>query len=537
MANTIGELNVEIGADLDKLERGLEDIEKGVKGTGDKVKSIAAQSFGKVAGIIAAAFSVRAIVQFGQEAADLSARAEGVRTAFERLNKPDLLANLRRATRGTVTDVELMRQAVRAQNFQVPLEQLATFFDFATSRAAQTGESVDYLVDSIITGIGRKSVLVMDNLGISAVALQEEVKKIGDFGEAAGIIIQKELGKAGEVATTAAQEIAAQRAELENIKTRIGENLIPIQKKYNEVLLIGSELLAGFAASDPLDFLKRLFSFDLLAITEENLKALEKGLGRTLTQAELGAIRFKNFTDEQKAMIKAVKDGTFDFEAYKKAQEDLNKAQEDGADTGEKLEDYLDRINDQLKEKRSIEEYTKSMEALNAEIQSLVMGDAGEAFRKLLGMDFKPIDLGDLAEIGLDEEEGIMDPATESLDRYTAGLAVAADAANLFGGVLQSSFDAALMGGQNFFDVFGKALKQMIAQLAAAAASALVLSTIISVFTGGGIGGTFKKMFFGDPTKGGAAGLAGGFGGLILSGTDLTSAINRTQTTTRRTNG
>jgi hypothetical protein len=532
MANTIGELNVEIGADLDKLERGLEDIEKGVKGTGEKVKSIAAQSFGKVAGIIAAAFSVRAIVQFGQEAADLAARAEGVRAAFERLNKPDLLANLRRATRGTVTDVELMRQAVRAQNFQVPLEQLATFFDFATSRAAQTGESVDYLVDSIITGIGRKSVLVMDNLGISAVALQEEVKKIGDFGEAAGIIIQKELGKAGEVATTAAQEIAAQRAELENIKTEIGENLIPVQLAYNRALLAGSRILADFN----LEFFEN-FTIAPLKLSEENFNALAKAMGRVLTAQEKGKILANGFTEEQREMIKAVKDGTFDFEAYKKAQEDLNKAQDDGADTGEKLEDYLKRINDQLKEKRSLEEFTKDMEALNAEMQSLVMGDAGEAFRKLLGMDFKPIDLGDLAEIGLDEEEGIMDPATASLDRYTAGLAVAADAANLFGGVLQSSFDAALMGGQNFFDVFGKALKQMIAQLAAAAASALVLSTIISVFTGGGIGGTFKKMFFGDPTKGGAAGLAGGFGGLILSGTDLTSAINRTQTTTRRTNG
>ena len=49
MANTIGELNVEIGAKLDKLERGLSEVEGNVKTTGDKVKNIAAQSFGKVA--------------------------------------------------------------------------------------------------------------------------------------------------------------------------------------------------------------------------------------------------------------------------------------------------------------------------------------------------------------------------------------------------------------------------------------------------------------------------------------------------------
>lgn len=531
MANTIGELNVEIGADLDKLERGLEDIEKGVKGTGEKVKSIAAQSFGKVAGIIAAAFSVRAIVQFGQEAADLAARAEGVRTAFERLNKPNLLANLRRATRGTVTDVELMRQAVRAQNFQVPLEQLATFFDFATSRAAQTGESVDYLVDSIITGIGRKSVLVMDNLGISAVALQEEVKKVGDFGEAAGIIIQKELGKAGEVATTAAQEIAAQRAELENMKTEIGENLIPVQIKYNELLLEGSRILADFN----MEFFDN-FTIAPLKLSEENFDALAKAMGRVLTAQEKGKILANGFTNEQREMIKAVKDGTFDFDALKKAQEDLNEAQDDGTKTGEKLEDYLKRINDQLKEKRSLEEYTKSMEALNAELESLLMGDAGEAFRKLLGMDFKPIDLGDLADIGLDPEQEVLDDATKSLDQYTAALAFAASTAETFGGVLQSSFEAALIGGENFFDVFKKALKDMIARLAAAALTAAALASIISTFTGLGFGQTFKTAFLGDPSKG-TTGTAGGLSGFILSGIDLATSINRTQRTTRRTNG
>ena len=531
MANTIGELNVEIGADLDKLERGLEDIEKGVKGTGDKVKSIAAQSFGKVAGIIAAAFSVRAIVQFGQEAADLAARAEGVRTAFERLNKPDLLANLRRATRGTVTDVELMRQAVRAENFQVPLDRLATFFEFASGRAAQTGESVDYLVNSIIDGIGRKSTLVMDNLGISAARLQSEIKKVGDFGEAAGIIIQEELGKAGEIALTASQEIAAQRAELENIKTEIGENLIPVQLAYNRALLAGSRILANFN----LEFFEN-FTIAPLKLSEENFNALAKAMGRVLTAQEKGKILANGFTEEQREMIKAIKDGTFDFEAYKKAQEDLNKAQDDGADTGEKLEDYLKRINDQLKEKRSLEEYTKSMEALNAELESLLMGDAGEAFRKLLGMDFKPIDLSDLADIGLDPEQEVLDDATKSLDQYTAALAFAASAAETFGGVLQSSFEAALIGGENFFDVFKKALKDMIARLAAAALTAASLAAIISTFTGLGFGQTFKTSFLGDPSKG-TTGTAGGLGGFILSGIDLATSINRTQRTTRRTNG
>ena len=139
----------------------------------------------RIGGAIAAAFAVQKITQFATESVKLAAEAEGVVAAFQKLNKPTLLKDLRKAVQGTISDVELMKQAVRASNFKVPLNQLATFFEFATKRAAQTGESVDYLVNSIIDGIGRKSTLVMDNLGISATELQAEIKKVGDFGEAA----------------------------------------------------------------------------------------------------------------------------------------------------------------------------------------------------------------------------------------------------------------------------------------------------------------------------------------------------------------
>ena len=161
-----------------------------------------------------------------KESIMLAAKAEGVEAAFRSLNKPGLLSALQKATRGTVDNLTLMQKAVQARNFKIPLEQLATYFEFATNRAIQTGESVDYLVESIITGIGRKSVLVMDNLGISAVELQEEVKKVGDFGAAAGIIIQRELEAAGHVADTTATKIANIKTIWENVKTEFGQFIL-----------------------------------------------------------------------------------------------------------------------------------------------------------------------------------------------------------------------------------------------------------------------------------------------------------------------
>lgn len=212
---------------LDSVKNALRDIKtesdklpkSGGSGLGDL--------FGKVSGISATQLSVAGIsAGLGVVIADsvkASIEIEGVRNAFNRLNQPNLLDDLRKATRGTVNDFELMKTAMRASNFKIPLEQLGTLLEFAQKRASQTGENVDYLVNSIVDGIGRKSTLVLDNLGISATELQEEVKKVGDFGQATGNIVSRELGKMGDVALTTKDNISQITTELDNVKVAIGD--------------------------------------------------------------------------------------------------------------------------------------------------------------------------------------------------------------------------------------------------------------------------------------------------------------------------
>ena len=115
-----------------------------------------------------------------------------------------------------------MQSAVQANNLGVPVEQLATLFEFAQKRAEETGESVDYLVQSIVTGIGRKSVLILDNLGLSSVRINDEFKKMGDFGAAVGKIVREELDKMGDVAETANTRIQRLSASMENLKGAFG---------------------------------------------------------------------------------------------------------------------------------------------------------------------------------------------------------------------------------------------------------------------------------------------------------------------------
>lgn len=209
-----------------ELRNSAKAMRTGVKTTNKWSKALGSFAFKfNALGNMAAMALSRIVSGLGRaikESITLAAKAEGVTAAFRNLGKPGFLKELQKATRGTVTNLELMQAAVQAKNFKIPLEKLATFFDFATSRAIQTGESVDFLVNSIITGIGRKSVLVMDNLGISAVELQEEIKKVGDFGLASANIIERAMQEAGDVASTTATFIAQINTEWTNLKTNIG---------------------------------------------------------------------------------------------------------------------------------------------------------------------------------------------------------------------------------------------------------------------------------------------------------------------------
>ena len=144
---------------------------------------------------------------------------EGVKIAFDKLDSPGLLDNLRRATKGTVTDLELMKKAVQANNFQIPLETLGTLLEFASRRARDTGENVDYLVDSIVTGIARKSPMILDNLGINIVRIQNELKKTGDFAQAAMNVVNEEMEKAGPTVDTMADKVDRLKTNFSNIFT------------------------------------------------------------------------------------------------------------------------------------------------------------------------------------------------------------------------------------------------------------------------------------------------------------------------------
>lgn len=165
-----------------------------------------------------------------QQGIELAKQGEGIRMAFERLGRGDLLAGLREATHGTVTDVELMKAAVKFNDFKLPLDQLGTMLAFAQQKAKDTGESVDYMVESITNGLGRQSKPILDNLGISAKEIEERMKSTGDFTKAVGEIIREQMSKAGDYVETAAERATKADVDLKNAMDDLGRTLMPLQE-------------------------------------------------------------------------------------------------------------------------------------------------------------------------------------------------------------------------------------------------------------------------------------------------------------------
>lgn len=209
---------------------------KSAKGTEDaftKMGDNITNQFKQIGAGIAGAFAVDRLLTFGKEAVLLAAKVEGIEQGFSRLNNPLLLGDLRKATKGTVSDMELMRFAVQSNNFKIPLENLAKYLQFAGQRARQSGVSMEYLMDSMQTAIGRGSIETWDNLGFSIGKVREylngasiETISVGERAVIMEKLVTGALGEMGDEADNTAIRIAKLTAQLDNAIAAFGDMVI-----------------------------------------------------------------------------------------------------------------------------------------------------------------------------------------------------------------------------------------------------------------------------------------------------------------------
>ena len=522
------DIDFKIGADLKQFRSAMGNIDHSLKRLSG--------GFGALGGVIGASFAVDAIRQFVTESVELANQAEGVKVAFDRLNDPQLLSKLQTATAGTVDDLKLMQTAVKAKNFRIPMDVLAKGLEFAQRRAQETGESVDYMVDSFVTGLGRKSVMILDNLGISASELKEKMAEGGTMADAVGEIMEESFAESGERVESTSMKIDAQRTAITNLKMAVGEQLQPVYSSFLEGTI-------GL-----LDSLNTMMSEHITA--SESLATFA-----SFFQGAQGKA-YRMYINAQKEGRKAAEEldaaqkaSQLTLEDFRKAQEeyeaDRKRAQEQELEILQAYEDKLGEV--QLKIRDVHHQMNKLFEPGAFD---------GGLLAKQLGFDDINMELEEIAETA-EESSFVFD---ESFRKNLGVLKEFADEVMIVGAILKRSFEAAfvpideLEDGETrlmrFREVFVDQMTQMAAALLATAAAAVVLAVILAAVTGGSsaagakffgtsgmnFGQLFQSVFTGMGGIGGmsfnGSGVGGGQGGGIqifgrLSGADILVSSER----------
>jgi hypothetical protein len=232
----------------DKIGKGTRENTKAGKEGVDLLKDRYKQ-FTKVLGGVAAAYGSIMAARAAWDLAEEAAKAEDVTNAFQRMTSSagidyvKMMGEMKDATAGTVDEVLLMKKANQAMMLGVPVGRFGDLMKIARSAAMATGQDVGYMVESVITGLGRQSIAILDNLGIivsseesyakfaksigtTASALTDAQKKIAFSNEvlAKGLATVEKMG--GEAALVAAADPFGRLAtSVQDLKIAIGKDM------------------------------------------------------------------------------------------------------------------------------------------------------------------------------------------------------------------------------------------------------------------------------------------------------------------------
>lgn len=237
------EINANVGKAVDALER--------VNGSMAKTEKSTSGLHGvlqRAAGFLVRDFA-RSMAGAISETVMLGGKIETLKTSFEALTKSSgkqvpTLEQLRTTTQGMISDVDLLTASNQALQLGLPTEDLDELILAGIKLGNAMGIDATAGVNSLITGVGRQSRLMLDNLGIivdasqayewyaeklgvSSSELDENQKRLG-WQAYALEQIKKQSQLLGDNISDTAKQQSQWNASLENFKTVVGEALAPL---------------------------------------------------------------------------------------------------------------------------------------------------------------------------------------------------------------------------------------------------------------------------------------------------------------------
>jgi len=214
--------------------------EKGAKKAAGNIKSLT----GSMKMMALQAVSVVAVMQGLKKSIQMSAEMEGVKRGFDNLAKSQGFSTaafnkFKDATDGTIDSLTLMKQANNAMLLGITdsEDQMADMFDVAQRLGAALGVDTVQAVESLVTGLGRQSKLMLDNLGI----MVDTNKAYKDYADSIGTTASKLTDQERKTAF-----VNAAMREANGLVAQLGEEQLTTKDSIAQVATATGDLAIKF---------------------------------------------------------------------------------------------------------------------------------------------------------------------------------------------------------------------------------------------------------------------------------------------------
>lgn len=337
MANTL-EIVIKAVDKASKTIQGVSDstgqLEKGLGKTSKAAGLVDAAlgAIGSIATVAGIAGVTTKIVSQAAELAKLGREVERVGTAYTNLwggEAAEGLERLREAANGTISDMDLMLAANKAQLLGVGsgIEDLAKLMQVAQERGRAMGLTTSQAFSDIVTGIGRVSPLILDNLGIvvdaenTYAAYAESIGKAADElteAEKKQALVNRVIADARDIALDSAGQWEALAAAQANVRAEIGMVIDAFIEETGAVERL-TEGLNGLRAALEME---RSASASAKDMTAQFTATLE----RSISAAGMTEVLYQRMERGQRSLEVAFRDGRITAEEY---QAGINKLEDE----------------------------------------------------------------------------------------------------------------------------------------------------------------------------------------------------------------
>ena len=241
---------------------------KGAKKTKQQISGVqkTMNSLGKKALAVGGSFfAAQGIVSGLNAVITASAKMEGVERGFNNLAKSagftsSTFEKLKKATDGTMNSMELMTQANNAMLLGIAdsEDQLANMFDVAQRLAQALGKDAAFGVESLTTGLGRQSKLMLDNLGIMVKTEEAYEQYANDLGitveqltdqQRKQAFVNAAMNEAISLVSALGEEQLTTADAINQMKTAIGDAAVAIGDLLSPVVKAVAKSIKSFVES------------------------------------------------------------------------------------------------------------------------------------------------------------------------------------------------------------------------------------------------------------------------------------------------